>query len=298
MRLRTVIPAAVLIIGLAGWYAAASGGGGGTHRPVGRCGPCYVGVAAIRVSHLQAWQSATGVHVNLAEVYTTFGSMASVPEAQGIIADGALPLIQLDPYRTALSAIASGRDDRYLRRFASQIGALGHQVALSFAPEANGDWYTWGCHHTDPAIYVAAWRHVHAVVNRAAPGRIIWVWDVNHSYPRVCLLANRWPGGAYVDWVGLDGYWREPGDNFQDIIGATIKTIRGLTTDRILIAETGAPDVPQAASWIRSVFQGAETVPGVIGVVYFDLNDHDGRYRLEDDPPALAEFRRDARNYR
>lgn len=175
---------------------------------------------------------------------------------------------------------------------------MGHQVALSFAPEANGDWYSWACQHTAPAVYVAAWRHVHDVMSATGARNIIWTWDVNESYPKACPLADRWPGGSYVNWVGVDGYWRVPGNTFFSVMGGTIASIRSLTSRRILIAETGVPDVPQAPSWIRSVFEGARAVPGIIGVVYFDYSDPRHNYRLEDDPAALAMFRREARNYR
>jgi hypothetical protein len=121
---------------------------------------------------------------------------------------------------------------------------------------------------------------------------------MNRIYHATCSLAARWPGSRYVDWIGVDGYWRGPGDTFASVLAPTIRAALRLARKPVLIGETGAADVPQARGWIRSLFAGARRTPSVIGVVWFDYGDRLGDYRLEDDPAALAMFRRKAQHYR
>ena len=73
---------------------------------------------------------------------------------------GAVPLVQIDPSRVSVSAIANGRYDNYLRDYAKAIRLYHHPVILSFGHEMNGYWYSWGYTHTPPAVFVAAWRHI------------------------------------------------------------------------------------------------------------------------------------------
>jgi mannan endo-1,4-beta-mannosidase len=257
----------------------------------------YVGIAAVSASALPGFEASTGIRPDLAEFYTTFGDPLRTERLTATARLGVLPLIQMNPYNVSLAAIAAGRFDNYLRSYAAGIKRTGDRVAISFAAEANGSWYTWGCNRTSAAVYVAAWRHIHDVMTQASGDRIIWVWDVNREFPSDCPLAARWPGAGYVTWVGMDGYWRTPGDNYTTAMAPTFVAIRGSTDKPVLIAEAGAPTGP-APGWIRSLFTGAEETPGVIGVVWFEYHSVNGDYRLQDDPPALAMFRREARNYR
>ena len=261
-------------------------------------GPPYTGVAAVPFSGLTAFGHVTETRPNLHVIYRSFGTPLSAAEVGPDIACGVLPLIQLNPYNISLTAIASGYYDSYLKSYGTALSRLRARVALSFAPEANGTWYSWGCRHTAANVYVAAWRHIHDVITQAGARNIIWVWDANHTFPSACPLAARWPGKQYVDWIAVDGYWREPGDSFATTLAPTIASAIELAHKPVLIGETGAPNKKQAPGWVRSVFQGVEQTPGVIGIVWFNYKDSFDNFRLQDDPRALAMFRREAANYR
>ena len=211
-------------------------------------GPPYIGVAAV-FSGLTAFGHMTETRPNLHVIYRSFGTPLSSAEVGPDIACGVLPLIQLNPYNISLSAIAAGDYDSYLKRYAAAIHLLGTRIALSFAPEANGTWYSWGCHHTASEVYVAAWRHMHDVMSRAGTHNIIWVWDANHIFPGACPLAERWPGNQYVDWIAVDGYWRQPGDSFATTLAPTIAKALELAVKPVLIGETGAHG-SEASSWM------------------------------------------------
>lgn len=267
-------------------------------RPFNRCHGCrYVGMAAVPLHELPSVEASTGVKDSIVEVYTTFGSMASVPEIAEIAARQAVPFVQLLPYKTPMAAIAAGDDDGYLRSLAQALHKTDSPVALSFAPEANGSWYQWGCGHTSAPVYLRAWHHLHQIMGAAGAHNIIWVWDINDDFTGGCTLVSRWPGSHYVNWVGIDGYWRQPGDTFSTVLKPTIDEVRHFTHDRVLIAETGAPDVPEAAQWITSLFAGVEQTPGLIGLVYFDHASKHGDYVLAHDAKAQAAFSTQAEQY-
>jgi len=63
-----------------------------------------------------------------------------------------------------------------------------------------------------------------------------WVWSPNVRYGAELPLANLYPGSAYVDWLGLDGYnWgldphlpRPAWQSFEEIFGATYREVTAL----------------------------------------------------------------------
>jgi hypothetical protein len=265
-----------------------------TRRGVG----VFVPGATASYRPVEAFAKLAGIQPSLVVYYSAWNDPFQSRFAGWAHAHGAVPMVQMEPRGVALASIVSGDSDAYLHRFAAGVRTFGHPVAVSFAPEANGPFYAWGCGHTQASVYVAAWRHVHAVMADAGARNVIWVWDMNRTFHSTCPLSARWPGARYVNWAAVDGYWRGPGDTFATTLAPTIRAIRQLTRKPLLIGETGAPDVPQAPDWIRSVFAGVRSAPGVIGLVWFDYGDRLGDYRLEDDPSALAIFRREARHYR
>ena len=278
-----------------GWPAAAAAvaAAAATMRPGAGV---FVASATASWQPVAAFASLTGTLPGIVTYYSGWGDPFQSRFASQAHAHGAVPFVQMEPGGISLAGIAAGSSDAYLRTWARAARAYGQPVALSFAPEANGPFYPWGCGHSPAAQYVAAWRHVHQVMTAAGARNIIWTWDVNRIYSQTCPLAARWPGAAYVDWIGVDGYWRGPGDTFASTLAPTIRAARALASKPMLIAETGARRGPAAPGWVRSVFQGAQQ-DGLIGVVWFNYGDRLGDYRLQDDPAALAAFREAAVKY-
>lgn len=84
-------------------------------------------------------------------------------------------------------------------------------VAISFGHEMNGHWYPWGTKDTTAATFVKAWRHIHDLFQEEGATNVVWVWSPNVVNPVPSVkLEPYWPGDAYVDWVGIVGYWRRP----------------------------------------------------------------------------------------
>jgi mannan endo-1,4-beta-mannosidase len=211
-----------------------------------------------------------------------------------MLAAGAVPLLELEPYGIPLTAVTAGRDDGWLTRYARAVASLHAPVLLSFAPEANGSWYAWGYRHSPPAAFVAAWRHVVTLFRKAGAGNARWAWIVNYTSTVTEPLPALWPGSGYVDLVGLDGYLVNRAQTFASLFGLTIQSVRRLTDDPVLITETAASP---AAGKLRAVTELTTGVAAyrLAGFVWFDISQHGALYhqdwQLEDDRAALAAFR-------
>jgi hypothetical protein len=97
-----------------------------------------------------------------------------------------------------------------------------------------------------------------------------------------------------VNWVGIDGYYLKPSWTFASLFGPTIKAVRRLTLDPIMISETSVAPIAGKPAKIADLFRGARDY-GLIGFVWFNANSH-GDWRISD-PASSAAFRRGARTY-
>jgi Glycosyl hydrolase family 26 len=209
---------------------------------------------------------------------------------------GAVSLVQIEPTGIGLAAIASGRYDRYLSAYAEAVRAYGQPVILSFGHEMNGSWYSWSNHHSSPAAFVAAWRHVVTVFRAVSVENVTWLWTVNIVDARngIPTPGPWWPGSSYVTWVGIDGYYTKSSMMFAPLFGPTIVAIRTLTSDPILIAETGAGPIAGQPAKIADLFAGVRAY-GLLGFTWFDAKGKQD-WRLVS-PAAIAAFRRGAEAY-
>jgi hypothetical protein len=214
--------------------------------------------------------------------------------------NGAVPLVQMDPDNISIAAIASGNYDGYLSAYAEAVRAYHHPVILSFGHEMNGDWFSWGYKKTPAATFVAAWRHIVKLFRALGAQNVTWLWTVNivndTQRGKIPRPSPWWPGSAYVNWVGIDGYYLKSTWQFAPLFGPTITAVRSLTLDPILIAETGAvPGAGQPAK-ISDLFAGTHRY-GLLGFVWFNAtNSHNVAFGI-DSSRAFAAFRKGASAY-
>ena len=236
---------------------------------------------------------ATGVKPRIVVYYSPWKEPFSASFARTARDHGAYVLVQLQPNGVTLASIAAGGSDAYLRTYADAVVAFGHPVILSFGHEMNGTWYSWGYRHTPPATFVAAWRHVVGVFRAAGAANVTWLWTVNSIIGASSSLSQWWPGAAWVNWTGIDGYYFRATDTFGSEFGSTIAEIRAISSAPLLIAETAVGTTTNRESQIDALFAGVRA-ERLAGVVWFDQAQHAGLYhqdwRLENDPSALAAF--------
>ncbi len=246
-------------------------------------------------TRVRAFGAATGVRPTVVVYYSGWLEKFQVRFATVATRQGATPLVQINPEGVSLKTIAAGHYDAYLRSYASAVKTFGHHVIISFGHEMNGSWYSWGYRHTSPSVFIAAWRHIVTLFRRENADNVSWLWTINISECscHIDSPAHWWPGRSYVNWVGIDGYYYRPSWKFASLFGPTIKAVRALTLDPILISETAAPAAIQPAK-IQDLFAGIRAY-GLLGFVWFDVNKgHPYEDWRISSPTAFAAFRRGA----
>lgn len=228
-----------------------------------------------------------GESPRLVLIYKDFRQAVPLAEVQASLARGARPVITWEPWAWggglqqpayALSRIAAGYFDAYLRSWATALAPYGNRVTIRFAHEMNGNWYPWcpGVNGTTAADYLAAWRHIHAVfaANAARPK---WMWAVNDPYPGSVPLASVYPGNTVVDELGLDSYnfgtsqswstWKSP----SQVFAPGLSGLRALGTGkRITISETASSELGGSKpAWIRDGIAYLDAQPDVDAFIWF-----------------------------
>ena len=261
----------------------------------------YAAGAPTSYAGVTAFTRATGTRPDVVMYYSGWFVPFPATFAATAAGHGAAPLVQMDPDGISIAAIAAGRYDGYLSGYAEAVRAYQHPVILSFGHEMNGDWYSWGYRHTSPASFVAAWRHIVKIFRALGARNVTWLWTVNvinnTQRGQIPSPAPWWPGGSYVTWVGIDGYYLKPNWQFAPLFGPTIGAVRALTGDPLLIAETGAVPTAGQPAKISDLFAGIRAY-GLLGFVWFDTTNDIGQQFGINSREAVAAFSRGASSYR
>jgi mannan endo-1,4-beta-mannosidase len=265
----------------------------------------YLGVFAHGVpdtyAGVTAFGSATGARPDVVMYYNGWYVPFPGKFATTAANNGAVPLVQMDPDGISVSGIASGRYDGYLSAYAEAVRAYRNPVILSFGHEMNGNWYSWGYQRTSPAVFVAAWRHIVTLFRTLGARNVTWLWTVNiindTQHGKIPRPNQWWPGKSFVNWVGIDGYYLKPSWKFAPLFGPTIADLRLLTSDPILIGETGAVPAAGQPAKIADLFTGIRQY-GLLGFVWFDATNKLGQDFSINSSAAIAAFRKGASTYR
>lgn len=218
------------------------------------------------------------------------GSVAAIPYidiAPKTQDNGSLPI---------LNDIIDGNFNSDIRNWAEQAKAYGKPLYVCFDGEMNGAWGTpMGSEHVgsgyangggtlngygDPAKpdgperYVDAWRHIHDIFEAVGADNVAWVWAVNNfDWPTDSWneFENYYPGGKYVDWLGVDGYnWNFPEVGwltFEDVFETALYRLQAISADKPIIlaefgcAQEGVSDPPSydKSTWITDGFNLLKT---------------------------------------
>jgi hypothetical protein len=231
----------------------------------------------------------------------------------------ALPPGSCTPQYITMRRITRGEGDGWLRSLAIAIISLREPIILSFAPEMNGTWWTFGSQCVSGAEYKSAYRHIYTTlvydINRRLkflklPGHaadlVTFMWQPSAMHRSTPDPKPYWPGSKYVDVVGLDGYYNYQTDTFDTIFGRTLTLIHSLTTKPIMIGETAAGTLygHRHQIWaIKNLIAGVQR-DKLLGFIWFDKNQlgkpgalisHQD-WRLENSPTALAVFKREVQS--
>jgi mannan endo-1,4-beta-mannosidase len=235
---------------------------------------------------VNAFAASAGRKPDIIGQYVAWGSSFDAQAVTAAWSYGAMYYIAWEPYDTTAAAIAGGQSDRYITKFADAVRTLNLPVAISFGHEMNGNWYPWGTGQTSASAFVAAWRHIHNLFIQAGASNVIWVWNPNvvNPVPQV-QLEPYWPGDAYVDWVGITGYFPTSGpETFATLYGPTLAEIRQFTTKPVIIAETSVETGPSDIQALHSLVVAVKRRPNVLGFIWFDFDKDGVDWQIESRP--------------
>ena len=267
-------------------------------KPLLRPAKKYLGVeingAPDSLQPAEQFASWVGTKPNIIGQYVAWGTSFDTTAASNAWSYGAMDFVVWEPWNTSLAKIASGASDSYITSFAAAVRALNKPVALSFGHEFNGNWYPWGTTGTTAADFVAAWQHVHNLFVAAGATNVIWIWDPNDIYPVPNIQLDKYyPGDAYVDWVGVTGYWTQDGPNvYSSLYLPTLEEIREFTQKPFIIAETSVEAGSNESESLTQLFDAVEQHSDIVGFVWYDF-DKGGDWRIENRPSLLEQFQTD-----
>jgi beta-mannanase len=222
---------------------------------------------------------------------------------------GVVPMISWTPYRATrnlrdqpayrLRRIVAGAFDTYIRRAAAEAAALGKPLLVNLAPEMNGSWFSYGADvgGNTPEEFRRMWRHVVTIFREAGALDVRWVWSPNvYGRNTVHPFAPFYPGDAWVDAVGLDGYnWghsrKTAWQSFGKLFGNSYAAMTGMTEKPIIVSETASAERGgDKAHWIDGMRQEVERrMPRIRAIVWFDrVKERD--WAIGSSPASLSAF--------
>ena len=228
-----------------------------------------------------------------------------------VVSRGAMPMVTWEPWdhtkganqpKYALRAINRGKHDAHIRRWARDAAAWGKPFYLRFAHEMNGDWNSWspGVNGNTASHYVSAWRRVRDIFGQEGATNVRWVWSPNvESYDSV-PFNEVYPGDAYVDWVGIDGYnWGTTQSwsswtGLAEVFGPSYDKLAAMTGKPMMLAETASTELRgDKAAWIRQGFlhDVPSRFPRVRAVIWFNEN-KETDWRVNSSRASLDAYRK------
>jgi len=246
-------------------------------------------------SDIAAFEAQVGKSMDIVAIFLSAQDEFPTDWAPAVRDQGKTLLIFWEPHGVALDDIIHGSLDAALTRYAADAKAYGGKVIFSPFHEMNGDWDDWGgvVGTNTPQKLIDAWRHVHDILSTAP--NIEFGWAVNHeSIPNT--NANRfevyYPGDAYVDIVGVDGFnWGDPWQTFDQIFADSLYRLRAYKKP-IMIFSMGSAEGPQKAAWMTDTFAvQLPRNPDIVGWLWFN-EDKERDWRIWSDPAALDAFKK------
>ena len=257
-------------------------------------------------------------------LYTAWGSKKTevfpALRAQAIYDLGSMPMITWEPWlddfdpalfpvdakaanknKGGLRAIAEGKFDAYIDKWANDAKNFGHPFFLRFGHEMNDPYrYPWGPQNNKPGDFIAAWKHIKDRFKTAGATNVLWLWSPHPAYP----YSDFYPGHDYVDWVGTttinygtvatwSQWW-----TFDDIFGTFYKNV-ALYNKSIILTELSSLEVGgNRPEWFRQAFYSLRhKYPAVKALVFFHVaNDNTTTYKsldwsFKNDPKVVAVIR-------
>jgi hypothetical protein len=204
-----------------------------------------------------------------------------------------IPLVNWEPHHIDFAKIIDGSLDPTIVARANGSKALGKNFFLDFAAEMNGD-EAWSGNNAP--LYIAAYRHTHDLFVAAGATNVVWAWcpNVTDTDGGNRTTMDYYPGDAYVDWTGVDGYnwgtknggWQTFQQVFQDIYPLLAAKKKPILIGEMASAQAGG----DKGKWIDDIVPTLRTsFPLIKALVWFDIN-KEADWRISSSPESQAAF--------
>ena len=298
--------------GAAGTGAAGNGAAGSGAAGSGSAGTGAAGSGAGGAPLAPAQGTLLGLYYGAGTLADTDARIGRTPQihlvyyawtddwTQGAKADlqaGRIPLINWEPAGIDFNNIVNGSLDATIKTRANGAKALNGKFFLDFAAEMNGD-EAWSGNNAP--LYVSAYKHIHDLFTAAGATNVVWAWcpNVTDTDGSNRTTMDYYPGDAYVDWTGVDGYnwggsdWQSFQQVFKNIYPLLAAKQKPIIIGEMASAEQGG----NKGAWIDAMSPTLKAqYPLFKAVVWFDIN-KENDWRINSSPGALTAFSKMAKD--
>ncbi len=257
-------------------------------------------------SELHALETEVGKTADIGATFVGFNEPFPQDFVATIGSPTTTPLIFLEtPDGSTLKDVINGTYDSNLREFAAAAKAFGNPIILVPFNEPNLNESPWGfgtSKQNTAGNFKNAWIHLHDLFAEAPNVKFGLAYN-NVSIPETTdnTFEALYPGDAYVDYVGIDGFnWQEDGqwEIFADTIGSTTQELMQFNKPIYLFSigtgeDTGG-NPGLKAQWIQDMFAWIKEHPEVAGFVWFNEDKAqvgEKNWLIDSNPAALAAFK-------
>lgn len=239
------------------------------------------------------FESTVGKKIHIQAIFV--GGTDDFPSEYGATVrdQGKVLAIFWEPTGVSLDSVNAGTLDGAITQFAA--GAKNYGGPIIFLPfhEMNGNWDSWdGTVGTNtPAKLIAAWKHVHDLF--AGATNVKFGWAVNSdSVPDTAAnsIGAYYPGDAYVDYVGVDGFnFGDPWQSFDSVFATALQQLNTYGKPVYIFSMASAAGTGKAA-WITDALTTQMVkYPKIAGWIWFNQN-KEQNWLINSDPLSLQAF--------
>ena len=233
------------------------------------------------IAGMNAWQRKTNAVVQT-YVRSTWTPAYVTEQMTAIWNGGSVPAVSYDLQVTNPQVLAGAIDPQVDALAAGIKGWLagpdgtygnGDDRRAYFRPawEGNGNWYRWSpCYYGGGTgsidEYKAMWRHLYAKFGAAGidRSRLAWIYSVNATDKvATCSAEALYPGDAYVDWTGIDGYTFTSTTSALGVFQPMALRLRALSPTKPLSINEWGSDTQTTigkSAWIDAQFAAAHAL--------------------------------------
>lgn len=189
-----------------------------------------------------------------------------------------------------MSDIAAGALDGHFKALLQAAAQFPGRVVIRLFHEPNGDWYDWAPAHpggltTGPDEFKRGWRHLVEVGRSVGAENIDFMFCANSEDRGPYRMEELYPGDAYVDLIGHDGYTQGQ-QSFDELHEPMYERLTRLNAGAdYYIAECGI-NADATADWFERAYV-SQRFPRLRAVCWFSVRE----FAIDRDPAAVAVHR-------